>query len=1094
MIFFVAVLLCCLPARQPLDAVQAGAAPGVAANLAAPPLPEVLRFEHFTTEDGLSQSTVFFISQDRQGFLWIGTQDGLNRYDGYHFSVFRNDPANPDSLSHNAVLCMQEDWDGNLWFGTWGGGLNRYDPQTGIFTRYRHDPADPGSLSNDTVAALALDDAGRLLAGTMGGGLSVLNPREGTFSHYRAAVGDADALGSDYISSILVDPGGEIWLGTGGFGVYGSGLYRLDPGSGKAVHYTLSSNTISSLALDPAGYLWIGTGGYTLAGRGLNRLDTRSGRVTYFQHDPADMDSLGSNDILSLYLDSSNILWIATWGGGLDRLNVQESTPSFMHYRHNPYDPYSLNADTIWSIFQDRSGVLWFGSTIAGLNKINPLAQRFHLYRNNPVEPMSLAGNAVGSFIEDREGNIWVGTLGFGLDRFDRENASFHHHPASFQNTLRQQANTYQALYEDRAGVFWVGTAVGLAQFDRTNGFFVYYYHDPQNLNSTADQISAIAEDETGRLWVTTQQGLDWFDRAKLRFVHMEIAEAGPGTDIYLDDSGNLWFGTQGKGLFQLDLSTVSGSQVDYTWYHNAPGDPSSLGDDTIVDIFGDRSGALWLATGRGLDRLDRDTRAFTHYRVENGLVSNNVLCILEDDQDRLWVSTNMGISRFDVARGQFRTFDALDGLQGSEFTARSCLLSRDGNMYFGGGSGLSAFNPQEIQDNPFPPPVAVTGFRVNNQPFDVDLSGETPVKLAYWQDSITFEFVALDFHIPRKNQLAYRLDGVDQDWVKADIGRYASYTNLPGGTFVFRVRGANNDGVWNEQEVAIPIDVAVPFWETRWFAAGSLLLLAGMVALGVRAYLENVRVQNRRLEALVEQRTTVLRQTNERLQQEIEQREKVEAALAQKAAEEAVAAERSRLARDLHDAVTQTLFSASLTAEVLPDLWKTDPDEALNTTEDLRLLTRSALAEMRTLLLELRPAALTRARYDDLLRQLTEAVIGRARLPLELRITGQRSLPPEAQVALYRIAQEALNNIVKYAKATLVCVDLQMSPAGLLLSIQDNGCGFDPAIVCPNSLGLRIMRERAEGIGAYLVVKSAPGQGTLVEVAWNDPDIKELA
>jgi len=242
-----------------------------------------------------------------------------------------------------------------------------------------------------------------------------------------------------------------------------------------------------------------------------------------------------------------------------------------------------------------------------------------------------------------------------------------------------------------------------------------------------------------------------------------------------------------------------------------------------------------------------------------------------------------------------------------------------------------------------------------------------------------------------------------------------------------------------------------------------------------------------------VEHRKTVLRQTNERLQQEIEQREKVEATLAQKAAEEAVAAERSRLARDLHDAVTQTLFSASLTAEVLPDLWQMDPGEARKTTEELRQLTRGALAEMRTLLLELRPAALTQARYEDLLRQLTEAVMGRARLLVKLHVTGQRSLTPEVQVALYRIAQETLNNIVKYAKATQVCIDLQMSPAGLLLSIQDNGAGFDPALVRPTSLGMRIMRERAEGIGADLVVTSAPGRGTLVEVAWNDPNIKEL-
>jgi signal transduction histidine kinase/ligand-binding sensor domain-containing protein len=1067
------------------------------------PLPPDLRFEHLTTDDGLSHSSVFFINQDQQGFLWAGTQDGLNRYDGYRFTVFRSDPNDTSSLSHNAVLCMEEDPDGFLWFGTWGGGLNRFDPRSGIFTRYLHNPSDPESLSSNTVSALFLDAQDRLWVGTIGGGLNLMDRQTGRFTRYKAASGQPDGLSSDNISAIIADSGGRLWIGTGGLGVEGSGLDRFDPQTGEVHRYrfrpndplTLSSNTISSLVFDAQGFLWVGTGGYTLQGRGLNRLDPRTGQVARYQHDASSPTSLNSNIIMSLHLDASQTLWIGTWGGGLDRLDTTSDNLHFIHYMLDPYDPYSLSANTIWSIFQDRSGVLWFGSAFGGLNKVNPLMQRFHLYRNNPGMPRSLAGNAVGPIIEGQDGFLWVGTLGFGLDRFERERAVFTHYTVRPENPQHQMANTYQALLEDQQGNLWTGSMLGLAQFDRKTGQFTYYYHDPANPESlSGNMITALAEDSNGRLWVANQNGLDWFDQENRRFVHMEIPETGPGTDLLIDNMGRLWFGTQTNGLFRLDLSTVSGSSVKYAHYRHNPRDQLSLGNDSIVDIYSGSDGTLWIATGRGLDHLDYRMRQFTHFREEDGLASNSVLCVLEDSQKRIWVSTNNGISRFDRSKAQFRTIDALDGLQGNEFNPRSCLRANSGEMYFGGFNGLSVFDPQNIQDNEFPPLVAVTNFRIYNEPVAADFSGNTPIHLTYKQEFITFEFVALDFHIPQKNRLAYLLDGFDKDWVKADIGRYASYTNLPGGEYVFRVRGANNDGVWSEQEVAIPLIVDSPVWELLWFRAGAILLFGLVVVLSVRAYLDNIRNQNRRLEKLVEQRTTVLRQTNQRLQQEISQREKVEAALAHKAAEEAVAEERSRLARDLHDAVTQTLFSASLTAEVLPDLWEVDRAEAKRSTEDLRQLTRGALAEMRTLLLELRPSALCQARCEDLLRQLAEAVIGRTRLPVELTVTGQRSLTPEVQVVLYRIAQESLNNIIKYSKATMVCIDLQMSPAGVLLSIRDNGIGFNPESLQPTSLGLRIMRERAESIGADLAVVSAPGKGTMVEVSWNEVKMEETA
>jgi PAS domain S-box-containing protein len=1245
------------------------------------PLDQALRFERYTLEDGLSQNTVFALLQDHQGFLWVATQDGLDRYDGYTFTEFKNDPQDANSLSLSSVISLYEDRQGMLWVGTWGGGLNRYDPRSGQFTRYQNHPDDPSSLSHDIVTAIQEDRQGRLWIGTCGGGLDLLDRQTGKFTRFQNDPHDPDSLSSDNVATIFEDATGGLWIGTGCYSNAGAGLNRLDPASGKFTRYrndpkdpaSLSSDNVAAIAQDASGALWVGTGGYTLKGAGINRLDPQTGQVQRYQHDPHDPASLGNDDIMRLMIDSSGVLWASTWGSGLDLadLNAAGSGAAlrFTHQRNNPYDPTSLSSDIVWALLEDRSGVFWVGTGNGGLNKLNPQVQRFGLYRNNPGDPASLSHDAVGPVLEDSHGRIWVGTLGGGLERFNRQSGRFINYAAPENDPFSEQANTYLALYEDQDGTLWTGSLAGLGRFDPASDQTTYYRNDPADPDSLLNNnVTAIQQDRSGRLWVGTLVGLDWFDPTSGRFTHMQI----PGLDsvfrLFLDSDGALWVGTWGQGAFRLDPQTVSGGKASYTRYVHDPENPASLADNGVISILHDRAGTLWFGTQAGLDRFDPATQAMTHFQESDGLANNNVLCMLEDSQGRLWISTNRGLSRFDPRDQSFRNYYAPDGLQSNEFDSGSCALSRAGEMYFGGQSGLNVFRPQAILDNPLPPPVAITAFRVFNEPTPADLSGETPIQLTYNQNFIGFDFVALDFHTPQHNQYAYMLEGFDKDWVMAGTRRYASYTNLPGGNYTFRVKASNNDGVWNEVGAAVPIHIIPPIWETWWFQAAGVLGLLAVLVMGVRLRLEGVQAQNRRLEALVGQRTQELSQANQQLAVEVEQRktaeaalaqkaaddlqqsearfraifdnaavgmalmtldrhvveinhtaevitgysveemrlmdpaelalsedryldremfrelisgrrdqyqvekryrckdggmfwgrlnyslvrsadgkpqyvigliediteekqakeqlaeqdaeyrrtleqrvaertaelrlanqqlqdaiqqrQKAEAALAQKAADEAVVAERTRLARDLHDAVTQTLFSASLIAEVLPQLWEIRPDEGHKRLNELRELTRGALAEMRTLLLELRPSALTDAALPDLLRQLSEAIIGRARLPIHLSVEGDCALPPEVQVALYRIAQEALNNVAKYARATQVSVSLRLSPDSARLMVIDDGVGFDPAAIPPNHLGLRIMRERAEAIGARLNIYSEPGEGTQVAVVWEkSPD-----
>ena len=506
------------------------------------------------------------------------------------------------------------------------------------------------------------------------------------------------------------------------------------------------------------------------------------------------------------------------------------------------------------------------------------------------------------------------------------------------------------------------------------------------------------------------------------------------------------------------------------------------MSDNGAYAVHRDRSGVVWIGTQVGLNRFDEKTGTFKRYFEKDGLPNNSPICILEDDDGLLWISTNNGLTRFDPREEQFRNFDVRDGLQSNEFNSGACLRTKDGAMLFGGIRGFNAFRPDEIRDNPLPPPVVFTGFDVLNRPVSVDLSGQVPIELSYDEDVVGFNFTALDYHAPQKNRYAYKMEGLDENWVDSGTRRYASYTSLSAGQYVFRVKGSNSDGVWNDIGASLSITVNPPFWDTWLFRGLVITALVAALAGAMWWRVRSIHAQKRGLERQVAVATAELRQ-------EIAQREQAEQALAHKAADEAVMAERNRLARDLHDAVTQTLFSSSLIADVLPELWQTNPSEALNTTEELRQLTRGALAEMRALLLELRPSAVNSARLDDLLRQLSEAAIGRGRLPVQVSVSGDRPLPADVKLAFYRIAQEALNNVIKYAKARQVTIDLRMQPSGVRMAVGDDGVGFDPDTVGATHLGLKIMRERAETIGARLSIVSEVGHGTMVIVTWNDPE-----
>ena len=805
-------------------------------------------FNQISIEQGLSQSIVECVIQDTRGFIWIGTEDGVNMYDGYRCRIIRNDPDDPNSLSYNQVLSICEDRHGYIWFGTFHGGLNRYDPVTERFTLYLHDDADSASLSHNSINSIYETRAGDLWIGT-DDGLNRYDRDADRFTTFRNDPKNPNSPSHNFIRRICEAGAGTLWIGTDG-----GGLNRFDPATGAWTRFmhdpadpaSLSHNSVRAICEDRSGDLWIGT-----VGGGLNRLDRRTGTFRRYAHDANDPASLSFDQIYDVFEDRSGALWIGTNGGGLDLFD--RATGSFLHYRHDPNDPNSLSYDEIRDIFEDRSRIMWIGTYGGGVNTFDTKRKKFHAYRPNPSSPEnSLSAEIVWSIYEDEQEILWIGTHGGGLNRLDRATGRYtrYRHDPADPNSL--SGDIVRIVYRDRSGVFWIGThGGGLCRFDRASGRFTAYRNDPNDPRSLShDEIRSIYEDRRGVLWIGTNGGgLNRFDResgAFTRYRRDPNDSKSLSNDfvrtLHEDATGIFWVGTQGGGLDRMDRESGA-----FTHHRVDRNDPASISNDYIFSLYEDSRGDVWIGTwGGGLNRLDRGSGAFKHYTMKDGLPNNSIYGILEDGGGYLWLSTNYGLSKFDPVTETFKNYTVEDGLLSNEFNGGSFFESVRGEMFFGGIHGFNSFFPHEIKDNPFIPPVVITSFSILNAPAQLDtpITDLHSLKLSHRDYLFSFEFAALDYSAPGKNQYAYMMEGLDKSWIRTTADRrYATFTTLPPGRYVFRVKGSNNDGVWNESPVSIAITITPPYWRTPWFRLAAGLAVAGIAAVFYRRRLVGVRL-----------------------------------------------------------------------------------------------------------------------------------------------------------------------------------------------------------------------------------------------------------
>jgi ligand-binding sensor domain-containing protein len=829
-----------------------------------------IKFRRLSTGNGLSQSNVTCILQDARGFLWFGTQDGLNRYDGYQFTVFRNDPADSTSLPNNYIKAIKEDREGTIWVGTWGGGLCRFDPFTGRFTPFNAGKPVSGQIPDSFINAVEIDKQDNVWVGTENRGAFFIRTRDGMVTSF-TATGNNAGIGDNDVTCILVDHSHYVWMGT-----RHGGLSRFDPLSSSLTTFqhidadssSLGGEHVCALFEDSRKHLWVGT-----AARGLDEFEPTRQVFLHFRHEK-NTESLANNAVFSLGEDADHQLWVGLENGGLDVVDPVQKT--FNHLVQDDIDNYSLSNNSIYSIFRDKDENMWVGTFNAGINLYNRDMGQFLLYRHT-TNPASLISNSVLDVTGNAD-HILLGTDGGGLDVCDVHSGLFRHirndGKANAPGTIGN--NFVLSLLEDEKGNIWVGTlGGGLTLLDPNFRPLKQFRHEKGSTSTLAgDNITALAEDAGKDIWVAVfGAGLDRYDKARQQFEHFphDARNANsPASNriqkIMGDSYGYLWIGTFDKGVDVWDPGTHTFRHFVHDTTQN------SVSNNSINDVLEDHQGNIWIASNYGLNQWDRKTGKFRAYLAKDGLGGNIVHSILEDGKGNLWMSTDKGITSFDPATGKTRNFSVAYGIQTGEFHAHAAWKAPNGMLYFGGTSGFNAFQPDSVNEHPFDPPLVLTHFSLFNKevlPDGTESRGSAYVQessgqrrkitLPYDHSVLTFDFASLNYTTTDKKRYAYRMIGFEKNWNETITRHSVTYTNLDPGDYVLEVKGLNNSGAWSDKLLRVTLSIRPPWWKTLWFRIGAMLASIAILYLAFTVRVRMMHTQRRVLEKEVEVRTRLL-------------------------------------------------------------------------------------------------------------------------------------------------------------------------------------------------------------------------------------------
>ncbi len=826
-------------------------------------------FEHLSINDGLSSSTVFSILQDDGGFMWFGTTNGLNKFDGYSFKVFEYDPEDSTTISNTSAGNIYKDHQGYIWVGTWGGGLNRFSPKTNTAVRYQHDPENPKSISGNRVQCIFEDSKHRIWAGTYANGLNLLDAKTGTFTHYQYEAGNEKTISNNRIWSMAEDSLGYIWIGTS------HGLNRFNPDNGEMKHYfanpqdntTLCHNTIRALLFTKKNALWIGTE------KGLDKYDYVKNQFKRLLPLPDKKGISNKGRVNAIYETRSGNLFIGT-GYGVVKLNPQTYTRE--RYVHDPSKPGSIGDNEVRCIFEDRNGTLWFGNRGRGVDKFNPNHKKFRNLTFSSSPEQASKENTIFTICQIRD-DLYLNNFS-NLLRYNLKSGKLFRFKNISGSILGMDDSRKRTLYHSQidSNIIWLSMNSNISRFNiKTHETRNYVLPKGNKDGVPFKRVITIYEQSSRYLWLGNfQGGLRLLDVKTGKILKHYYHRATDSTSISHNeiwfikpaDPGFLWAGT-GKGLNLLEIKT--GRFKHYFF------DKEVKHSSRIFTFYKDKQDILWLGTDYGLLRFNPKNGKYTNYTKQQGLPDNQIAGICQDSGGAFWLTTSKGLAKFNPATGQSTNFSVNDGLLNQEYLPGSIYQNKQGEIFAGGMKGLDYFIPEEIKINQQAPPVVLTNIKILNKPVKIgpkqilhnDIAYTKEITLQHQDYFFALEFAALDYSNPEKNTYAYKLEGFDSDWIyTSSASRTAAYTTLPGGTYTFKVKGANADGIWNEKGTALKIIIVPPYWETTWFRLLIILLITGLVVLFYK--IRTMRIKKRSRE---------LRLMNHRLSEQIKERKRVE-------------------------------------------------------------------------------------------------------------------------------------------------------------------------------------------------------------------------
>ncbi|MCP5062902.1 MAG: hypothetical protein GY936_10605 [Ignavibacteriae bacterium] len=1024
------------------------------------------KFISIGVKEGLSQSSVLSMFQDKKGYMWFGTANGLNRYDGYEFVVYTKTPGDTSSISDNEISTIFEDSEGYLWIGTAIGVLNRFDPKTEQFKHFDIASSSDWYSSNDnkfynypiafsrfqysTVTSIAEDKDGMLWIGTWGKGLIRFDPKTNQKKYFYHFKNQPTSISSNRIVRVLIDNQNTIWVGTFGGGLNKVSVNNTKENGGEIefekYEYTSYTNQligskIVSLFEDRDENIWIGSfaNGVSL----INRKENSSKKLSIrkFGENKSQYLALKKNGILAITQDAKGDMWFGTFGKGIFHFinNILYNLTS------DPDNELSLSEDEILSLLVDNSGVLWVGTHLgSGINKLDISSSKFFSLPINTKPNKSLNDNIIWSIQADQKKNLWIGTYRGGLNKFDPIKNEY-----KYYNKINSGINDnhIRSLAEDKFGNLWIGTySGGLTFYNIKTKKFKNFVHDEKNSFSLKfNQIQSLFIENDTTLWIGTFGGglnkLDLFKFYNYGTEEFESFQHNPANpfsisddrvySIYKSKNGAMWFGTHGGGLNKFNNK----ENTFITYKHNAS--QNSVSDDRIMVINENLEGKLLIGTfGGGLDILDPNTEKFTNLKATINLECDDVYGILIDNSDRVWLSSDMGIFKVEKDLKSFTKYDLNDGLQSLEFSGGAYFKSSDGTFYFGGINGLNYFNPDSLVMNDYNPSIVICKIKI----FDEQVKGQKEnLVLERDQNYFSFEFASLDYMNPQKNKYKYKLEGFNEEWIYADaLQRKVNYTNLDPGKYTFVLMGTNSDGIWNLEPAKINIEILAPFWMRWWFIVLILLTLASIITFIIRQKFKYLLAMDKL---------------------------------------------KSNLSADLHDNVGAGLTEISILSEIAShEIHK--PNLAQKHLGQISDLSRELVESMSDIVWVVNPK---RDSLYDLIVRLKDSygeVLGQMGISLvtcNLEKLENIRLPIDRRQNLYLIFKEALNNSIKHSECTKVKIEFSINGNKLVMSLSDNGKGFDKN---KKSLGegLKNIVERAERVKGKLTIKSDFKNGTIIK------------